>query len=126
MPENNHSVRGESGSINISEEVIASIASLAAGEVQGVSGFYTPSGVDLAEFLGRKSASTKGVKMQIVGRNVTLELYINIFYGYKIPEVATKLQEAVANAVESMTGLQVDSVNVHVGSILFEAKTEEI
>ena len=116
--------REDSGSINISEDVLASISALAAGEVEGVAGPNAPAGVDLAELLGKKNL-TKGVKIQIVGQTVIIDLYINIKYGYKIPEVAGKLQNAVISAVESMTGLTVESVNVHVTGITFESKPEE-
>lgn len=126
MPENRdyYTNRGDNGNINIAEDVLASISALAAGEVQGISGLFAPAGVDLAELLGKKNLS-KGVKIQIVGRNVTIDMFVNIVYGFKIPEVAVMLQNAVISAVESMTGLHVDAVNVHVGGIAFEAKPEE-
>ncbi len=126
MPENRdyYTNRGDSGSINISEDVLASISALAAGEVKGIAGLYAPAGVDLAEILGKKNLS-KGVKIQIAGRNVTIDMFVNIIYGYKIPEVAAALQNSVISAVESMTGLAVDAVNVHVGGIVFEPKPEE-
>jgi len=52
-------------------------------------------------------------------------MFVNVIYGYKIPEVAATLQKSVVSAVESMTGLQVDAVNIHVGGIVFEQKPEE-
>ena len=112
------------GTINISEDVLASISSLAAEEVEGVAGLNAPTGVDLAELLGKKSLN-KGVKIQIVGKSVIVDIYVNIEYGYKIPEVAGKLQDAIVSAIESMTGLAAESVNVHVGGISFDAKSEE-
>lgn len=126
MPENRdyYTNRGESGNINIAEDVISSISALAAGEVEGIAGLYAPSGVDLAELLGKKNLS-KGVKIQLAGRNVTIDMFVNIKYGVKIPEAASLLQKAVVSAVESMTGLSVEAVNVHVGGIVFEPKAEE-
>lgn len=116
--------KGDNGTINISEDVVMSIASLAANEIEGIAGLYATAGVDIAELLGRKNLA-KGVKIQMVGRNVTLDIFINIYYGRKIPEIAARLQESVISSVESMTGLTVDAVNVHVGSIVFEPKSEE-
>ena len=104
----------DSGTINISEDVIASIASLAASEVEGVAGLNAPTAVDLAELLGKKSLN-KGVKVQNIGKSVIVDIYVNVKYGYKIPEVAGRLQDAIVSAIESMTGLDVESVNVHVG-----------
>jgi uncharacterized alkaline shock family protein YloU len=126
MPESRdyYTNRSDSGNINIAEDVLASISALAAGEVEGIAGLYAPAGVDLAELLGKKNLS-KGVKIQISGRNVTIDMYVNIIYGFKIPEAAAVLQNAVISAVESMTGLHVDAVNVHVGGVVFEPKPEE-
>jgi uncharacterized alkaline shock family protein YloU len=126
MPDNRdyYTNREDNGSINIADDVIAVISAIAAGEVKGIAGLYTPAGVDLAEILGKKNLS-KGVRIQITGRNVTIDIYVNVYYGYRIPEVATALQNAVVSAVESMTGLAVDAVNIHVGGIVFEPKTDE-
>ena len=126
MPENRdyYTNREDSGSINIAEDVLAAISALAAGEVKGIAGLYAPSGVDLAEILGKKNPS-RGVKIQLAGRNVTIDMFVNVIYGYKIPEVAATLQKSVVSGVESMTGLQVDAVNIHVGGIVFEQKPEE-
>lgn len=114
----------DSGTINISEDVIASIASLAASEVEGVAGLNAPTAVDLAELLGKKSLN-KGVKVQNIGKSVIVDIYVNVKYGYKIPEVASRLQDAIVSAIESMTGLDVESVNVHVGGVSFEVESKE-
>lgn len=108
----------ESGNINISEEVIASIAAVAAAEVEGVASLGNGS-VDIAEFLGKKSIS-KGVKLQIDDENIAVDLYINVKYGSVVPTVAKYVQEGVASAIESMAGLTVTAVNVHVSGVQFE------
>ncbi len=110
---------GEKGSVNISEDVIAIIASSAASDVGGVDGFPTTLGTDIAGFLSKKSSS-RGVRIQINDSAITVDVYIMIKQGFVISEVAKDVQNAVLGAVESMTGLQVPEVNVHVCGITFE------
>jgi len=116
----------EIGSIKISDEVVAVIAGLAASEIPGVAGMSgTLAG--LAEKLGMKSMS-KGVKVEVGERETAIDLFIVVDYGVRIPDVASEVQHAVKKAVESMTGLNVVEVNVHVQGVQFphEEKEEEI
>ena len=110
----------ENGSINISEEVIAAIAVGAVREVEGVSGMMTSMGNSVTDLVNnRKNAQkgTKGVKIDMTGTALTLDLYLTVQYGHAIPEVAENAQKAVASAVEAMTGCPVGTVNIHVGGV---------
>ncbi len=110
----------ENGSINISEEVIAAIAVGAVREVEGVSGMMTGMGGSITDLVNnRKNAQkgTKGVKIDMTGTALTLDLYLTVEYGHAIPEVAENAQKAVASAVEAMTGCPVGTVNIHVGGV---------
>ena len=110
----------ENGSINISEEVIAAIAVGAVREVEGVSGMMTAMGNSVTDLVNnRKNAQkgTKGVKIDMTGTALTLDLYLTVEYGHAIPEVAENAQKAVASAVEAMTGCPVGTVNIHVGGV---------
>ena len=110
----------ENGSINISEEVIAAIAVGAVREVEGVSGMMTGMGGSVTDLVNnRKNAQkvTKGVKIDMTGTALTLDLYLTVEYGHAIPEVAENAQKAVASAVEAMTGCPVGTVNIHVGGV---------
>ena len=110
----------ENGSINISEEVIAAIAVGAVREVEGVSGMMTGMGGSVTDLVNnRKNAQkgTKGVKIDMTGPALTLDLYLTVEYGHAIPEVAENAQKAVASAVEAMTGCPVGTVNIHVGGV---------
>ncbi len=109
----------DSGSINISEDVVASIASIALGEVEGVAGLAAGMGTELAEMFGRKNTS-KGVKLSVTDEEIRIDCSIMVKYGYPIQDVAASVQESVANAVESMTGLKVNVVNVAVVGIAFD------
>ena len=110
----------ENGSINISEEVIAAIAVGAVREVEGVSGMMTSMGNSVTDLVNnRKNAQkgAKGVKIDMTGTALVLDLYLTVQYGHAIPEVAENAQKAVASAVEAMTGCPVGTVNIPVGGV---------
>ncbi len=109
----------ENGSIYISEEVIAAIAVGAVREVEGVAGMMTGMSGSIADLVNKKNAqkSTRGVKLDMTGEALSLDLYITVQYGASIPEVAENAQKAVSSAVEAMTGCQVETVNIHVGGV---------
>lgn len=103
-------------SIKISDEVVAVIAGLAATEVPGVSGMSGGIAGGIAEMLGRKSLA-KGVKVVVGEKDTSVDLYIIVEYGSKIPDIAWQIQDKVKKAVESMTGLNVIEVNIHVQGV---------
>ena len=111
----------ELGNIHISEEVLAAIAAAAAMEVEGVSSLAANLGRDIADLLGKKNLA-KGVRVKLEEDKVEVELSVLMAYGNTIPEVGKAVQEAVKNAVESMTGLDVANVNVNVSGIAFPPK----
>jgi uncharacterized alkaline shock family protein YloU len=111
------------GEIKISADVITVIAHTVASEIEGV--VMNPNIADnISSVLGRKNP-TKGVKVEIDDKNVTIDFYIVINYGARIPEVAWKIQERVKSAVESMTGMNIAAINIHVQGVNFEKAREE-
>ena len=115
----------ESGSVNISEDVIATIALEAMRGVDGIGGLSNAHGMDIAELLGKKSA-TKGVKVHVEESNIAIDVHVMSKYGYSVNEVSQKIQADVADAVESMTGLEVSAVNVHISGITFEKEKQQV
>ena len=109
----------ENGGIHIAEEVIAAIAVGAVREVEGISGMMTGMGSSVTDLVNKKSAQkgTRGVRIDMTGDTVSLDLYVMVQYGVAIPEVAENAQKAVMSAVEAMTGCIVGAVNIHVGGI---------
>lgn len=101
----------ELGCIHISEDVLAAVSAGAAAEVDGISGMMN---------LTAKKSSAKGVHVTVEENSAVIDLYVMMRYGYAIPEVAEKIQNAVASAVEAMTGFAVKAVNVHVGGVSFQ------
>lgn len=114
--------RYESGSVRIADEVVRIIAGLAASEVKGVVGMSGGIVDGFAELLKKKNLS-KGVKVEVGEKQAAVDLFVIIEYGAKIPETAYLIQENVKRAIESMTGLEVVEVNVHIQGVEF--KTEE-
>ena len=108
----------ELGAVHIAEDVIASIAALAANEVEGVSGLSS-SAIELSDLLGKKSLA-RGVKIAVEDGQVTCDVFILVKRTYAIVKVSQEVQENVKSHIESMTGLTVVNVNVHVVGIAFE------
>lgn len=106
----------DKGSINISEEVVAIIAGSAALDVEGVAGLYSTPSRDIAELLGKKNLA-RGVKIHMEDRTINADIYIMAVMGSAVNEVGLAIQNAVATAIESTTGLTVAAVNVHVCGI---------
>lgn len=108
------------GNVKISTEVVATIAGIAANEINGVSGMCGNIAGGIAELLGNKKNPSKGVKVEITEESAVIDLYVVVEYGIRIPDLAWELQENVKASVESMTGLSVDKVNIHVDGVSFE------
>ncbi|MGE5454868.1 MAG: Asp23/Gls24 family envelope stress response protein [Methylocystaceae bacterium] len=113
----------EYGAIKIADEVVSVIAGLAASEVDGVAAMSGGWGANLGEMLGKKNLA-KGVKVEVDGESVTIEAFVVIQFGFPIPRVAAGVQQSVKQAVESMTGLNVSAVNVHVSGVLMKKPVE--
>lgn len=107
---------GEYGQVQIADEVVLIIAGLAATEVKGISSMAGNITEDMISRLGKKNLS-KGVRVDIIDGVVSVDVAVNIDYGYNIPDTSKKVQEKVKTAIESMTGLEVSEVNVHVASV---------
>jgi uncharacterized alkaline shock family protein YloU len=112
------------GSIRIANEVVAIIAGLAATEVEGIAGMSGGIVGGIAERLGRRNLS-RGVKVEVGEREAAVDLFVIVDFGVRIPDVAVRVQENVKQAIESMTGLTVVEVNVHVQGVSFPEAEEE-
>lgn len=111
--------------LNISEDVIGIIAGLAASEVDGIAGMTLGFVDGINQILGSNKKYSRGVKIDLDGKKVTIDLYVNVKYGVRIPDIAWAAQNAVKEAVENMTGLEVASVNINVQGITFDKKEEQ-
>jgi uncharacterized alkaline shock family protein YloU len=108
----------DNGSVMISEDVVATIVSLAVKEVEGVVGLSTKPGADIADMIGKKNWG-KGLRITIAEDNaLTIDCDIIVSYGQSVVAVAASVQEAVAAALESATAVKVTAVNVNVCGIV--------
>lgn len=107
------------GEVQIADEVVAIIAGLAATEVEGVDSMAGNITNELVGKLGMKNLS-KGVKVDISEDQVSVDLSLNMKYGYSIPAVSEKVQEKVKTAIENMTGLSVMDVNIKIAGVSLE------
>lgn len=115
----------KSDTVKISPDVVATIAGVATTEINGVAGMCNTFAGGLAEKLGAKKSPTKGIKVEIKEKSVVIDLYIIVEFGIRIPELAWEIQESVKNSVETMTGLLVEKVNVHIDGISFKKYENE-
>ena len=106
------------GTISYANEVIATIAGVAANEIEGIAGMSVSGGI--GEILGRNRNITRGVKVEVGSQEAAVDLYIVVEYGKPIQKVAADVQENVRRALESLTGLHVVRVDVHVQGVSFE------
>lgn len=121
---------GESNGIKISDDVVAVIAGVAVSEVPGVSGMSGGFAGGISEVLSGKKNLAKGIKVEVGEKETSIDVNIIVEYGSRIPDVAFEIQNRVKKAVETMTGLKVVAVNVHVQGVSTsdgekEEKTEE-
>ena len=109
------------GTVSFATDVVETIAGLATTEVEGVASMSSPSSA-LADMFSRKNTRnfTKGVRIDLDGNCVTVDVTIVVEYGSPVPDVARSIQENVKKAIETMSGLTVHSVDVHVSGISFE------
>ncbi len=112
------------GVIRIADEVVSTVAGLAASEVEGVAAMSGGWGTDLVEKLGKKNFG-KGIKVEVIEDKTSIDIFLVIKYGYPIPQVAENVQKEVRVAVETMTGLTVNAVNVHVVSVAMKKAVAE-
>lgn len=104
------------GKVQIADDVVAIIAGLAAGEVEGVYRLTGNLPNELASRLGKKNPA-KGVKVELLPGKVKVDIAIEVLYDYSIPSVSGQVQEKVRQAIETMTGLAVEEVNIRIAGV---------
>ena len=111
------------GTITYANEVIAIIAGVAANEVEGIAGMC--SGGGFSDVFIRSRNIRKGVKVEIGAEEASVDLYVIVEYGTPIQVAAKDVQDSVRKAIETMTGLHVVRVDVHVNGVSFEKEKLE-
>lgn len=115
----------ENEGIKISNDVVSVIAGVAVSEVEGVAGMAGGFAGGISEVFSGKKNLSKGIKVEATEKTAKIDVNIIVEYGARIPDVAFEIQNRVKKAVESMTGLEVQEVNVHVQGVNTKALDEE-
>jgi len=113
MANNNEKI----GSIRIAADVVPLIAALASQDVEGVSLLLDKK---ISAFNINFKRPTRGIKVDINGKKVSVDMSIGIKYGYQVPEISGKVQNSVKTTIETMTGLEVTDVNVRIASVCMD------
>lgn len=112
------------GQVKISVDVISIIASIAASEIEGVNAVASGFVEGLSNLFSKKNY-TKGIKVELKENDATIDMSITVDYGFKIQDVAVKVQQKVKREVENMTGLNVTSVSVNVQNVVIPKEEPE-
>ena len=130
--ENNNVVEGiveenkeETSTIQIADDVVSVIAGKAVAEAPGVYAMAGGFAGGIQEVLSGKKSLSKGIKVEVGEKETKIDVNIIVEYGSRIPDVAFDIQNRVKTAVEGMTGLKVDAVNVHVQGVNTDPITEK-
>ena len=118
MPDTYFTISDEKGSIHISEDVIAAITGNALSEMEGIAAFSNTAGSELSELIGKKSIS-KGIRVSFAEGEIIIDTTILVRFGGNLTELCKTAQEAIAVAVDSITGVK-PVVNIRVAGIAFD------
>ena len=119
-------IEGQDNSgIRIADDVVSVIAGVAVSEVPGVAGMAGGFAGGISEVLSGKKNLSKGIKVEVGEKETKIDVNIIVEYGTRIPDVAFEIQNRVKKAVETMTGLKVVAVNVHVQGVSTDVAEEE-
>lgn len=109
--------------LKISEDVISAITAKTVMEVPGV---YEINGniIDgISNMLGNKK--TAGIKVEMPGEEIVLDIYLTVEYGVKIPDIAWDIQDKVKKKLEEIVGMTVKAVNIHIQGINFSNEKKD-
>lgn len=115
---------GGLGKIEIAPEVIEVIAGIAASEIEGVATMRGNFATGVAERLGKKNHG-RGIRVDLSGNQIKIDVYCVLNYGVSIPKVAQKMQDNIYQALLNMTGLETDEVNIHIVNMNFDTQKKE-
>ena len=112
--------------IKISDDVVAVIAGVSVSEVAGWAGMAGGFAGGISKGFSGKKNLAKGIKVEVNEGTAKIDVNIIVEYGTRIPDVAFEIQNRVKKAVENMTGLKVEEVNVHIQGVNTDISKEEM
>ena len=114
MTDNN----GDIGVVKVANDVVVAYIYDAVINTEGVAGLSSGGFGDAISqtFLGKES-KYKGIKIDSSEKGYTVDIYIIIEFGSKIPVVAWAIQKNVKKDLEDIMFLDIESINIHVQEV---------
>jgi uncharacterized alkaline shock family protein YloU len=110
------------GVVTYNKDIVLSVINLAAKEIAGVSSLVANFGSVLTRWFSKNYY--EGVKTSYVNGNMNVDIYMNVYYGYNVSEIAYRVQENIKNSLASMVEMKIDKINVHVLGVDFPTEEE--
>jgi Uncharacterized protein conserved in bacteria len=114
----------ETGSLKISEDVLAAIAGNATKEIKGVAGLSLRPAQDGFKIFHKKNTG-KAIRLEIKDGDAIIDIFVSLYSGIGIPDTSEQIQARVKETVQNMTGITVSKVNVHISGLIFAEAAEE-
>lgn len=114
--------KNNKGKVSCNRNILLSIVNLAAKEIDGVSSLCENFGSGVKKMFSNNY--TDGVKISYNEEGVIVDIYLNIWSGYNVSDVAYRVQENVKNGISTMMEVKVVSVNIHVLGVDFKTEKE--
>lgn len=114
--------KGNKGKVTCNKNILLSIINLATKEIAGVSSLCDNFGSGIKKFFSNNY--TNGVKIEYTNNGIVIDVFINILYGYSVPDISYKVQENIKNGISSMLDVKISSINVHVQNVDFSGKVD--
>ena len=110
------------GKVTCNKNILLSIINLATKEIAGVSSLCDNFGSGIKKLFSNNY--TNGVKIEYTNNGINIDVFVNILYGYSVPDIAYKVQENIKNGISSMLDVKISSINVHVQNVDFSEKVD--
>ena len=110
------------GVVTYNKDIVLSVINLAAKEIAGVSSLVANFGSVLTRWFSKNYY--EGVKTTYINGNMNVDIYMNVYYGYNVSEIAYRVQENIKNSLASMVEMKIDKINVHVLGVDFPTEEE--
>ena len=119
---NKNEPKGNKGKVTCNKNILLSIINLATKEIAGVSSLCDNFGSGIKRLFSNNY--TNGVKIEYTNNGVVIDVFVNVLYGYSVPDIAYKVQENIKNGISSMLDVKISSINVHVQNVDFSEKVD--
>jgi len=110
------------GIVTYNKDIVLSVINLAAKEIAGVSSLVANFGSVLTRWFSKNYC--EGVKLSYINGNINVDIYMNVYYGYNVSEIAYRVQENIKNSLASMVEMKIDKINIHVLGVDFPTEEE--